>query len=232
MRIQRGSGPPPPPPGKLQNIGFLSFLAILVRIPLKSLSYQSSNQCWAIIGPPAKFHLNGVSLDPSSPHQTKKNVKVGPHLTIFLDPRMAITRENLSFVIRWNDWISQGIFHSKKQCWVHMLVFALSWTAYFRFSRCLVVFFIFYFNFDWPWFCEQTVATLFIRRRILFWVTVFMSNKQDTWLSLICHVHFLESRPHVRPQILKQHVAGIEVSGLFDLKKDHAVFAFDVNWYN
>ena len=37
---------------------------------------------------------------------------------------------------------------------------------------------------------------------------------------------------HVRPQILKQHVAGIEVSGLFDLKKDHAVFAFDVNWYN
>ena len=33
----------------------------------------------------------------------------------------------------------------------------------------------------------------------------------------------------VRPQILKQHVAGIEVSGLFDLKKDHAVIAFDVN---
>ena len=31
------------------------------------------------------------------------------------------------------------------------------------------------------------------------------------------------------PQILKQHEAGIEVSGLFDLKKDHAVFAFDVN---
>ena len=31
------------------------------------------------------------------------------------------------------------------------------------------------------------------------------------------------------PQILKQHEARIEVSGLFDLKKDHAVFAFDVN---
>ena len=30
-------------------------------------------------------------------------------------------------------------------------------------------------------------------------------------------------RTNIRPQ--KQHVAGIEVSGLFDLKKDHAVFA-------
>ena len=48
----------------------------------------------------------------------------------------------------------------------------------------------------------------------------------------MCHVHFLASSLHVRPQILKQHVAGIEVSGLFDLKKDHAVFAFDANWYN
>ena len=43
---------------------------------------------------------------------------------------------------------------------------------------------------------------------------------------------FLSQGHHVRSQILKQHVAGIEVSGLFDLKKDHAVFAFDVNWYN
>ena len=33
----------------------------------------------------------------------------------------------------------------------------------------------------------------------------------------------------MQPQILKQHVAVFEVSGLFDLKKDHAVFAFDVN---
>ena len=33
----------------------------------------------------------------------------------------------------------------------------------------------------------------------------------------------------MRPNILKQQVAGIEVSGLFDLKKDHAVFAFDVS---
>ena len=31
----------------------------------------------------------------------------------------------------------------------------------------------------------------------------------------------------MQPQILKQHVAGIDVSGLFDLKKDHAVFDID-----
>ena len=46
---------------------------------------------------------------------------------------------------------------------------------------------------------------------------------------LMCHVMFLCQGHHVRPKILKQHVAGIEVSGLFDLKKDHAVFAFDVS---
>ena len=28
----------------------------------------------------------------------------------------------------------------------------------------------------------------------------------------------------MRPQTLKQHVAGIDVRGLFDLRKDHAVF--------
>ena len=36
----------------------------------------------------------------------------------------------------------------------------------------------------------------------------------------------------MRPQILKQHVAGIEVSfevSLFDLIKDHAGFAFEVS---
>ena len=42
---------------------------------------------------------------------------------------------------------------------------------------------------------------------------------------------FLCKGHHVGPQILK-HVAGIEVSGLFDLKKDHDVFVFDVSWYN
>ena len=40
---------------------------------------------------------------------------------------------------------------------------------------------------------------------------------------------FFRQGHHVPPQILTQHVAGIEVSGLFDLKKDHAVFAFDVS---
>ena len=43
---------------------------------------------------------------------------------------------------------------------------------------------------------------------------------------------FLRQDHHVQPQILKQHVAGIEVSGLFDLKKDHVVFTFDVSLYN
>ena len=30
--------------------------------PEKSQSYQARIQCWAIIGTPAKCHLNGVSL--------------------------------------------------------------------------------------------------------------------------------------------------------------------------
>ena len=51
------SGPsPPPPPKNHKNIGFL-------KSPEKSQSYQSSIQCWAIIGTPAKRHLNGVSLE-------------------------------------------------------------------------------------------------------------------------------------------------------------------------
>ena len=45
----------------------------------------------------------------------------------------------------------------------------------------------------------------------------------------MCHVHFRASGPPRATQILKQHMAGIEVSGLFELKKDHAVFAFDVS---
>ena len=42
---------------------------------------------------------------------------------------------------------------------------------------------------------------------------------------------FLRQGHHVQPLTLKQHMAGIEVSGLFDLKKNHAVFAFDASWY-
>ena len=68
-------------PWEITNIW--SSLAILV-----SQSYQSSIQCWAIIGPVAKRHLNGVSLAgrwwpahsvicilPSSPHQKKKRCR-------------------------------------------------------------------------------------------------------------------------------------------------------------
>ena len=32
---------------------------VLTRSPGKSQSYQARIQCWAIIGPPAKRHLNG-----------------------------------------------------------------------------------------------------------------------------------------------------------------------------
>ena len=61
MRIQRGGGGrgAGPPLVNKKNIGFL---AILVPIPLKSKSYQASFQFWAIIGMPAKLHLNGISL--------------------------------------------------------------------------------------------------------------------------------------------------------------------------
>ena len=54
-----GTGGPDPPLENHKNIGFL---AILVPIPLKSLSYQASFQGWGIIDTAAKRHLNGVSL--------------------------------------------------------------------------------------------------------------------------------------------------------------------------
>ena len=97
VRIQRGGGVRTPPLSSYKNIGFFSN-TILVRIPLKSQSYQSSIQCWTSIGPPAKRHLNGVSLAgrlwPANSgiwilppliklkKQQNKNVfKVGPPLT-------------------------------------------------------------------------------------------------------------------------------------------------------
>ena len=54
-------GPDPPSPLKnYKNIGFLSNTG---PDPLKkSQSHQASIQYWAIIGTPAKHHLNGVSL--------------------------------------------------------------------------------------------------------------------------------------------------------------------------
>ena len=59
-RIQReGGGAGGIPLKSRKNIGFLS---ITGPDPLKIRIYQASIQCWAIIGPPAKHHLNGVSL--------------------------------------------------------------------------------------------------------------------------------------------------------------------------
>ena len=49
------------PPEKSQNIGFPSNTGPDPG-PEKSQGYQAIIQCWAIIGTPAKRHLNGVSL--------------------------------------------------------------------------------------------------------------------------------------------------------------------------
>ena len=86
------------------------FFAILARNTLKSQSYQSSIQCLALISPPAKRHLNGVSLvghwwpvnsgiwilPPLIKLKTKnkKPVKVGPPLTQLPGPRMFIQLPN------------------------------------------------------------------------------------------------------------------------------------------
>ena len=56
----RGSGPPPPPEKKSKSYRVSS--QYWSEFPGKSQSYQASFQCWTIIGPPAKRHLNGVSL--------------------------------------------------------------------------------------------------------------------------------------------------------------------------
>ena len=57
---REGTGGPDPPPLKNhKNTGFSSNTG---PDPLKNRSCQPSIQCWAIIGPPAKRHLNGVSL--------------------------------------------------------------------------------------------------------------------------------------------------------------------------
>ena len=52
-----GGGRGSRPPEKSQNIGFLSKTGLN---PLEN--HKATIQCWAIIGPPAKRHLNGVSL--------------------------------------------------------------------------------------------------------------------------------------------------------------------------
>ena len=105
-----GSGPPPEKVQKYM-VSLKLFLAILARNTLKSQSYQSSIQCLALIGPPAKRHLNGVSLTghwwpvnsgiwilpPLIKLKTKKQkkpVKVGPPLTQLPGPRMFIQLPN------------------------------------------------------------------------------------------------------------------------------------------
>ena len=56
-RIQRGTGGRDPPPEKSQK--YRGCFSNTGREPLKN---QTSIQCWAIIGPPAKGNLNGVLL--------------------------------------------------------------------------------------------------------------------------------------------------------------------------
>ena len=64
VRFKRGGTggppppPPPPPPENHKTKGFFRWSGS----PEKSQSGQTSIQCWAIIDPPAKRHLNGVSL--------------------------------------------------------------------------------------------------------------------------------------------------------------------------
>ena len=50
----------PPPLKNHKNIGFSQ--QYWSESPEKSQSYKASIQCWAIMGPPAKRHLNDVSL--------------------------------------------------------------------------------------------------------------------------------------------------------------------------
>ena len=57
-QIQRGAGGLDP----LGNHKAKGFLRQAGPDPLENLKYQASIQCWAIIGPPVKRHLNGVSL--------------------------------------------------------------------------------------------------------------------------------------------------------------------------
>ena len=82
----------PPPLKNHKNTGFSSNTG---PDPLKNRSYQPSIQCWAIIAPPAKRHLNGwrandgpfiavfrSSIPSSTKKKTQKNViKFGPPLT-------------------------------------------------------------------------------------------------------------------------------------------------------
>ena len=62
VRIQRGRQgvrtPPPPEKSQKYRVSYQYWS----RFPEKAQGYQASIQCWAIIGTPAKRHLNDVSL--------------------------------------------------------------------------------------------------------------------------------------------------------------------------
>ena len=89
-RIRRGDrGSRPPPPWKITKIQ--GFIAIPVRILWKSQGCQAGIQCWAIIGTPAKRHLNGVSLTGRCGPAYDSIWILSPLILClnFLDPRMA-----------------------------------------------------------------------------------------------------------------------------------------------
>ena len=79
MRGTRGGRGPEPPPPKMTKIW--GFLAIQVRSPEKSQSYQASIQYRAIIGTPPKRPLI-VVLDPPSPYHISSLTKLSgsPHV--------------------------------------------------------------------------------------------------------------------------------------------------------
>ena len=61
-QIQRGEGTGDPDPPPWKNTKYRVSYQYRSGSPNKSQSYKASIQCWAIVGPPAKRHLNGVSL--------------------------------------------------------------------------------------------------------------------------------------------------------------------------
>ena len=73
----RGSGIPPPLKN-YKNIGFPSNIGL---DPLKSQSFQSSIQCWAIIGTPAKSHLSPLIVE-NGFHQYTKPLGALQHLQV------------------------------------------------------------------------------------------------------------------------------------------------------
>ena len=72
---------------------------MLVRFPLKWQSYQSSIQCWATIGPPAKRHFNGASLA-SRWWLVNSGIRITPPLVKLKKKRQSWTPSDKIFWIR------------------------------------------------------------------------------------------------------------------------------------